>query len=190
MTETETTTTAETLTAAIFDAWEGSWDGAEYEDGAVTWRVKVEGDDVPAMELLADCDGNGQLAWPEVDRDTGQERRPRGFDGAARKLNPMGWAWGQGTGSVWWQPPTREEFTGDLDMLEEYVTRLLADGFVGVVLERCEGRDAYGRPIVTDVASLWGIDADVWSTDGAEYCREILGELVAEIMAEREEVTR
>src|ERR1035437_10345370 len=58
------------------------------------------------------------------------------------------------------------------------VRDLLEMGFSGVTLELCSGTDAYGRPIVINVASLWGID----SFEGG-YLFEVVAELAAEVLA-------
>ena len=56
------------------------------------------------------------------------------------------------------------------------VLDLLEYGYKGVTLELCDGTDAYGRPVVRDVASLWGID----SLDNG-YLAEVISELAGEL---------
>ena len=101
----------------------------------------------------------------------GYKMRPEGFTGNAEKL------WWGNDGPWWWEPPADVKRT-DPSFREFRVTvcQLLAYGFKGVTLELLEGRDAYGRPIVTRTASLWGID----SLDNG-YLAEVVGELVAEL---------
>jgi hypothetical protein len=59
------------------------------------------------------------------------------------------------------------------------VRDLLEYGFSIVTVERCEGTDAYGRPIVRDVASLAGIEPYSDDDDLASIVSELLDELDA-----------
>jgi hypothetical protein len=131
-------------------------------DGQV-WRARVEPDCDHSVFDEDEC-YIGRLVWA-------RERhglRPDGFDGAARKLTT------HGGDQVWWQPP--DDITSVTDFAQ-MVTDLLNYGYVGVIVERCEGEDGYGRPIVREASSLWGIDA--MSSD-TPYLAEVIGELVAE----------
>lgn len=102
--------------------------------------------------------------------------RPRGFDGNAEKLS-----YDRGA-QVWWQPPRDVPRGSDgFDKLRDSVLLALEFGFYGFALELCEGTDAYGRPIVREVASLWGI-APVEYPDSVTYYREVWSELLAELV--------
>jgi hypothetical protein len=61
---------------------------------------------------------------------------------------------------VWWQPPADGPKRGTPEFASErrHVLELLEYGMCGFVLELLEGDDAYNDPIVTRVASLWGIE--------------------------------
>ena len=99
------------------------------------------------------------------------DTRPQGFDGNAEKI----WLGGD---AIWWQPPADGPARGTAEFrsLRALVRDLAEYGFHGVVLELTRGVDAYHRPIVRNVASLWGIDS---LEDG--YLREVAGELAAEL---------
>ncbi len=91
----------------------------EYDNGtSVKFTVDVTYDGCDVRDLWCD-DSMGELGEPRLDGCTGWEYRPRGFDGAARKL-----AIGRGHDIWWWQPPA--EIKGDRDAVDELV-RLVCD---------------------------------------------------------------
>lgn len=132
----------------------------------------------------------GSFAWPDEyrDRNTGQPRRPDGFDGNAEKLNTI-------SGPIWWQPSPDSPLqrgTQEWSDFRTFLGDLISFGFKGVRLEILEGEDAYGRAIVRAEASLWGIDTlDTHAYTDAEgvhhpfvrngYLTEIVRELAAEL---------
>lgn len=61
--------------------------------------------------------------------------------------------------------------------LRQQVRELLAFGFKVLILELCEGTDYYGKPIVVNSASIWGIEA---MTDD-KYIQDIVRELADEL---------
>src|SRR5258708_24402875 len=82
---------------------------------------------------------------------------------------------------VWWEPPSPEMIgvTWDKATMDAEAARirdLIEVGHVGVVLELLDGIDAYGKPIVRNVASLWGIDS---LADG--YLADVLADLLGEL---------
>lgn len=162
--------TATTIDLATIDLDELDEDGAtvELEDGR-RLRVRVVADEDASVN---DYDCYGRIAWVEKDRDYGRDKpRPEGFDGRAHKLSTY-----HGE-RFWWQPPWDMGMPADdLARSRGQIVELVEYGFHGIILELLDGEDAYHRPIVVDVASLWGID-DV----GSEYVREIVGELVGEL---------
>jgi hypothetical protein len=101
--------------------------------------------------------------------------RPDDFDGNAEKL----WL---SSDFVWWQPPPDVPRTSEHFAAFRSQVRSLAEyGYCGVIVELLDGEDAYHRPIVREVASLWGID----SLDNG-YLREVVGDLLSELHYEEE----
>lgn len=131
-------------------------------------RVRIESD--PDYSIN-DYDSDGRVAWVKhgawTDHD---DPRPQGFTGRARKLCTFD---GE---RFWWEPYeglTKEQVDTETWRIRE----LMTFGFHGIILELLDGEDAYGRPIVVEQASLWGID-DV----SPEFVCQIVGELVGEIL--------
>lgn len=140
------------------------WDGGsiELDDGRII-RAKVVPDEIAS---ISDSDCYGKVSW--VDRWNSQAVRPDEFDGKACKM------WTQHD-QYWWQPP-EDVPTESLQELKNLVSDLMSYGFSGVVVELCSGVDAYNRPIVVDVRSLWGIDSV-----GNGYMGEVVSDLVSEL---------
>ena len=159
---------AETLTELfdeLADASYGAPATAEYN--GVTYRAKIEPDE--DTSIFDDGDWYGNLAWVIADRWTGHaEPRPTGFDGRARKLQT------RGGDPIWWQPPA-DVPADSLDAMASNILEILEYGYHGLILERCEGTDHYGDPIVRDSASLWGM---------AGYEREGLAFVIADLFGE------
>lgn len=100
-----------------------------------------------------------------------RDPRPATMNGNAEKLHDGRDAW-------WWQPPADVKRTDPgFAELRSHVRDLLAYGMIGVVVELVEDTDAYGRGIVREVASLWGIEP--FPTD--DYRREIIADLLEEL---------
>jgi hypothetical protein len=156
------------LAEALAEATYGS--DVTVEHNGRTYRARVEAD--TEHSIFDDGDWMGILQWATVDRDTGRPSpRPAGFDGRARKLQS-----GRGD-PIWWQPPA-DVADDDIRSLGRTILDLLENGYVGVIVERLDGTDAYGRPIVTAVASLWGIGG----LDEA-YAADVIGDLLTELEA-------
>ena len=139
------------------------------DDGRVL-RLKIVVDQDASIN---DFDGYGKVYdGPPLRRnDMGYYDRPEGFTGNAEKL------WFGNDGPWWWEPPAdvRRSDPGFRKFRDD-VCELLAFGFKGVILELCEGTDFYGRYVVQNVASLWGID----SLDNG-YLTEVVSELADEL---------
>lgn len=155
---------------AVLDALDD--DGAVYKlDDGSAYRVKVEQD--PDTQVT-NFETYGAFSEAKDFIRHGEDHRPAGFTGNAEKLQFDRGYW------CWWEPnsdgPKRgtEEFSAE----RRQVLDLLECGFSGVIVERLDGLDAYGRDIVVAVASLWGID----SLENG-YLREVVGELLSEIDA-------
>jgi hypothetical protein len=149
-------------------------DTVELNDGR-TLRLRIESDDI---DPFGEFEVYGKVASPGRQNEYGYQTRPKGFDGNAERL------YYGNSGPIWWQPspdgPKRgtPEFAGERDM----VRNLLEFGMSGYLLEILDGEDAYGRPIVGHVASLWGIEP----FPAREYQTEIVKELWSELESELE----
>lgn len=142
----------------------------ELPDGKVI-RCRIE---VDQDTQINDFDCYGRVEWVGRDRESA---RPAGFNGAACKL----WA----RDAFWWQPPSDLKPGDDAyASLRAMLPELVEYGFIGVVVELCEGHDRYGKPIVIDFESLWGID----DSDDSNV-REVSRELIREILSRNEEVS-
>ena len=138
------------------------------EDGRVL-RLKIEPDYAASIN---DFDCYGHVWENSLPRnEMGYYVRPSAFTGNAEKLS-----WGN-DGPWWWEPPTDVKRTDPhFRELRGLVTQLLAYGFSRVMLELCKGNDYYGRPIVVNCASLWGIE-----DKSAEAVADLLFELYCEL---------
>jgi hypothetical protein len=125
---------------------------------------------------INDFDCYGRTAWvmPHPWGTHKHAERPDGFDGSARILTVNG-------DPMWWQPPDgwhsltvevqRDVLRGLYDILEF--------GFQVVTVEMCEGRDAYGRPIVVEAQALGGVEP--WTYQDRRSLVDTLAHLVAEL---------
>ena len=141
-------------------------DTVELANGAML-RLRIEPDEDYSIN---DYDSDGKVAWGIRDDMGGQ--RPAGFDGSAEKLG----IYDHGN-AMWWQPyrDVVELKRTDPEAFRKERLRirdLVEYGFKGIVLELCQGEDAYGRPIVVKTESVWGVD---------ELYPELVGELAAEL---------
>jgi hypothetical protein len=131
-------------------------------------RLRIEVDQDASMN---DYDGDGKVEWVRIDQSWSPSRhqRPDSFTGRARVIDhdfPY---------VLWWEPwkgATDEQIVANTGRIVD----LVRFGFKGVILELCDGRDAYGHWIVTKTASLWGID----SLDNG-YLAEVVRDLVEEL---------
>ena len=141
------------------------------ETRALRLKIEVDQDsDVTSDEFY------GAFGEPRRDINTGREIRPAGFTGNAEKLH-----YGQRAYyPIWWEPPKDVKRSDpNFSKFRQIVQDLLDFGYKCVTLELLEGKDAYGRPIVTRTASLWGID----SLDNG-YLAEVVRELIDELELE------
>jgi hypothetical protein len=147
-----------------------SGDTVDLGDGRLL-RIKVQSD--PDADPFGEYDTYGKVAPARP-----IDQRPADFDGNAEKL------W-NGQDQVWWQPPVGASHRGtaEFDQLRSLVRELLEYGMHGVTLELCEGTDFYGQPIVTNAASLWGID----SLDHEGYLAVVVAQLAEELLASPKE---
>jgi hypothetical protein len=142
-------------------------DTADLEDGR-TLRLRIEPDEDYSIN---DYDSDGKVAWGI--RDDMGGRRPDGFDGSAEKLG----IYDHGS-ALWWQPYKPDVLAlkkSDPDAFRKERLRirdLVEYGFKGIILELCQGEDAYGKPIVIKSASTWGVD---------ELYPELLEDLAGEL---------
>ena len=131
-------------------------------------RVKIEPDYDTSVN---DYDCYGAFEWVSADP-YHEKQRPAGFDGNAEKLH-LG-----NEGQAWWQPPADVKRTDEgFGEFKDIVRDLLMYGFVGVVVERLDGEDHYGKGIVRDSASLWAIEAMVKEDFLAEVIDDLMGEV-------------
>lgn len=127
-------------------------------------RLKIEPDQDYSIN---DYDSDGKIEWSRQN-DYGSVR-PAGFSGRARIIKHHHWQ------DLWWEPYelTEEQIAQEMPR----IVNLIEYGFNGVTLELCEDTDAYGEPIVTKFASLWGIE---WDAD-RDYIRSIVSDLADEL---------
>jgi hypothetical protein len=139
-------------------------DTVDLADGRML-RLRIEVDQDASIN---DYDSDGKVTWSRGGEGT---TRPAGFNGRARIIEV------DYPDRLWWQPCdglTDEQIRAETPRIRD----LVRYGFKGVILELCAGVDAYGRPIVVDAASLWGIDS---LDDG--YLATVLSDLVGELDA-------
>lgn len=136
---------------------------------AVRLRVEIDQD-----SNLFDDEFYGKFAFVTSRyNDYGHDSRPDGFTGNAEILRGRG-------DPIWWEPPsglTVKRGTREWSNYRQEIMELLEYGFIGLVAELLVGKDHYGKGIVRDSASLWGIE----SMADDDYKREIAGELLSEL---------
>ena len=160
------------FTTATAYALHNDGDTETLPDGRVL-RLRFEPD---PNHSVNDDESDGRIEWTR--RNDYGAVRPSTMDGSARVIDtdyPY---------SLWWQPPGKEiigDTPWDDDTMRREAARvadLVRYGFQGVILELCQGADAYGLPVVVGVASLWGIEWDISTDDLAE----VVAELAAEVL--------
>jgi len=140
-------------------------------------------DDMSVMDHVNECDCYGKLAWPVTSRwdPYGQERRPDGFTGAARKFGstPM-------HDTIWWEPYRDDTKVYDSPEEVRFMRELLDWGFIGltVTVERIE---ACGKWHVAANESLWGIESPTIGDGNYDYLAEVYDDLLAQAMHEMKE---
>ena len=137
----------------------------------VTLRLRI----TPDMDVsINDYDCYGRYDWGVRDRYSGDNRAPSDFDPERTErltiLNDL----------VWWERP---EHFGDLpsNVQSDFrwmVSQLISFGFSVVTVERLEGTDYYGRPVVMGATSIGGVD----ETHG-DYFAELVHDLAVSVAA-------
>lgn len=161
-------------------ARELNYDRDEYEldDGRVI-RFRVEQDSSDVMDMWTD-DAYGKIAPVETHRYSDYEApRPDGFNGRARKISLR-------DESYWWQPPAD---VPDEQIAKWYQTarQLLEEGFYSFGVEL---RDEDGS--VIDDEWMGGVEPSAlgWDADAHDYRRDLLGDLLIELMGRDEDRTK
>ena len=153
-------------------------DGDTYDlDNRRTLRLRIEPDDAPVSDLMGDSFGKFDGPYDYIRH--GKRERPSSFTGNAEKLQVDRGGW------VWWEPPADgpKRGTDAFRNMRQHIRDLWECGYSVVIVELLDDdTDAYGQPIVREVASLGGCDI-TWSRESREYLREIVGELLDEIGA-------
>jgi hypothetical protein len=158
-----------TLTKLDLSTLREDGDTLTLDDGRVL-KLKIEVDQDASINDSPDCYGKIN---DEVLRrnEMGYYARPKNFTGNAEQLRYGNY------GPWWWEPPVDVKRTDpNFKALRDNVRELLAFGFNGVILQLCEGKDYYGKLVVVNDASLWGID----SLDNG-YIHEVVRELASEL---------
>lgn len=146
----------------ICDALDQDGDTIELDDGR-TLRLRTGQDEEPVMDRLEpDC--YGKVAWVADSPWGHPKERPDGFTGRAEKIHLRDC-------SLWWEPPadvydaTQRQRRGEdigrhttIRDLRLLLIDLFEFGFQYVALELLDGRDAYERPIVVAVHSIYGVE--------------------------------
>jgi hypothetical protein len=148
----------------------------ELSDG-VTLRYRLENDDHTSFHDF-DCYGKVSYTRPHPYRYGAVNNCPDDFDGTAELLNING-------SPVWWQPPLfdkadRRRWHTDerlRNAMRQTAMDILNFGFYVLVLEVTHGANAYGEFIVTDYATIGGIEP--FPTD--EYLAELIYELAQDL---------
>lgn len=150
-------------------------DGKTFLLGAPgTLRLRIQPDD---LDPFTEYDCYGAVIHAEdralYDRHEGRYRRPSHFSGNAEKIQ------GGRSDTYWWEPPADgpKRGTPDFVKLRDHVQDLLVRGMYVVTVELVKGADAYGQGIVTQVASLGGVD----TIDDAGYLRDIVDDLLLQL---------
>lgn len=141
-----------------FGSTYGAPNRLELADG-VELRLRFEPDCESIGDLSDHGDVYGRTEWSR-DNDYGPVR-PSDFTGRAEIL------FRDHRSSLWWEPFDPMDIPGFREQgtraqgfrdYRQNVRDIMEYGFYSLGLELCEGSDAYGRPIVTDVAWLGGIE--------------------------------
>jgi len=156
---------------AIVEALADHNDTYELPDGSAL-RLRIDHDEF--YDPFADTDSYGRIRGAEEyalrNRDTGRYERPRDMNGNAEKLSV-----GRSADGWWWQPPADgpKRGTPEFAKLRALVCDLLEFGCSVVAVEMLRGEDAYGQPIVVQVAAIGGVDS---IADG--YLAEVVSDLL------------
>ena len=175
------TFTNEELTAIARKVDPGSPEVVE-RDG-LRFTFGQEYDDRGVIEHVNDCDCYGKLGWPEpVSRydPYGQDRRPDGFTGAARKFSstPM-------HDTIWWEPYRDETKVYDGPDEVRFMRELLDWGFVGLWVQ-VDRRESCGHWHEVTTESLWGIESPTIGDGNYDYLAEVYSDLISEALHQLE----
>lgn len=162
------TVTNEEIIALAVDKLAHDGDTVDIGDGK-SLRLRVEPDYDSRVE---DDEWYGKIEWAYRGRYHDYAPRPDGFDGNAEVILL------DYSASLWWQPPADgpKRGTPEFQALRSDLRDLIEYGYNILIVERCEGKDAYGRPIVQDFTALGGVAA--FTVDLSEYVGELVGELL------------
>lgn len=161
--------TATTLTHPL-DTLTDDGDTHTLPDGR-TLRVRILPDH--DYRVTDDSDWFGALAPVTLDRCTGwHDGRPAGFDGAAVIITDHhGDRW-------WWQAPDDVRANPDrMTAMRACLVDALTYGASVVMLDLCDGTDAFGAPIVRHYVCIGGV-LDAYDTD---VLREVLSDLLDDL---------
>lgn len=124
---------------------------------------------------INDFDHYGNVRWVRNNYE-GHSVRPSEFDGRAEIIDKN---WNE---ALWWQPPVDVDRNSEwFDRLRILVCEIVHFGYWGIVLELCDGQDAYGNPIVKHFASIWGIEPSSTPEDVRYYISDLWSEIEGEI---------
>jgi len=176
------TFTLEELTALARKVDPGSPETIE-RDG-LRFTFGQEYDETSVMDYVNDMDCLGKLGWPEpVSRwdPYGQDRRPDGFTGAARKFGatPM-------HGTIWWEPYRDDTKVYDSPDEVRFMRELLDWGLVAVWV-KVERRESCGHWHEVAHEALWGIESPTIGTGNYEYLAEVYDDLITQALHELKE---
>jgi hypothetical protein len=149
-------------------------DTLELDDGRML-RLRVRHDEFFSINDF-DCYGETEPYSHRYDYDEQYAPRPAHFTGNAEKIECDRGYW------IWWEPPADapKRGTDEFARFRSHVIDLIRDGFYVVTLELCEGTDAYGRPIVVDMASIGGC-AFEHGPDGYKPA-DVVRDLIVEVL--------
>jgi hypothetical protein len=178
------TFTTEELTAIAHSVDPGSPEVIE-RDG-LRFTFGQEYDDTSVMEHIADCESYGKLAWPEPVSSWdphGQQRRPDGFTGAARKFasTPM-------HDTIWWEPYRDEHKVYDGPDEVRFMSELLNWGFICLTLT-VERRESCGKFHEAAFNILCGIESPLChpANEGYDYLASVYADLLVDALHEIKE---
>lgn len=140
-------------------------------------------DDQGPMQYVNDMDALGKLAWPVKDRYTGDERRPEGFTGAARKFGAT-----QMHDTIWWEPYREGHKVYDSPADVRFMRELLDWGVIGISV-KVERIEACGKWHEAAHESLWGIESPLCHEggEGYAYLATVYDDLISEALHELKE---
>jgi hypothetical protein len=134
-----------------------------------TYRLAITPDEWVSIN---DYDCYGRYDWGTTNRTTGQTVPPSDFDlDRTERLSIL-------NDVVWWERPDGFETVSfeNQQSFRHHVSELISFGFHVLTVERTDGTDHYGKPIVVDAHSVGGVD-----TLDAEIVGDLANELIYEL---------